>query len=109
MDSITEPSGLQTLSSSQVITLLMANTLGMSVLVETFRSAAFYLNNSDKPLGRLVDPRHFRGDLREGKESLAFINGTGLEVVIHSYYLDFNADRLRSCFFYNMRRSANGH
>ena len=101
------------LSPEQMITLLQVNTLGMSVLTETIKSAAFYMNNTYHMIEEAKFNKsyvsHFKMDMREGRQSLAFINGTGLEIMLDSYCLDFNADRLRSGFFYLMRKETNGH
>jgi len=102
------PSSSMMLDSSQVVMLLQVNTLGVSILAESLRSAAFFIKNTN----HLVDSNHYsrtwvyeyKSHMKDGRESLAFINGTGLEIMLDSFYLDFDAEKIRKGFFYIMRK-----
>ena len=102
------------LDSAQLVYLLSINTLGLSALTETFKAAAFFVSNSYRTVDDSRFNRHYMAhlkmDLREGEECLAFINGTGLDVMLESYYLAYNPERLRTQFFYTMKKiGTNGH
>ena len=92
------------IGSAQLMQILMANTIGLSILVETLRSAAHfavsppsYENNHDWVV---------RSYYKEGKECYAFVQGTGLETLLVNYNLQYDADKLREGFNYYVRKSA---
>jgi len=87
---------------SQNENYMMMNTLGMEVLIHTFRDASHLFTRT---LGYTVHPALLPKNkldryLRESKESYLFIQGTGLELAIQFYQLDYDAERLRNCFNY---------
>lgn len=86
---------LSTTNSKSTVNLLIMNTIGESILVQAFHEAFIYINNSGKRVTK---------DLRE---SYFFINGTGLELAIQEYNLDYNADTLRNYFYWKVRHGKN--
>ena len=66
--------------------LMMMNTIGLSIVYAEFQRAAWHYT---KPNWRW----------KASSDSLAFIEGTGLELVIRAYGLMYDADNLRNVFF----------
>lgn len=71
--------------------MLIFTTLGLASLAETFKEASMlyvwtngYLGDKNKKVAC---------------EALAFIQGTGLEIMIRTYDLGYDADTLRHTFF----------
>ena len=77
--------------TAALIMLMMMNTIGLSILYAEFKRAAwaYHLPNY---VGRTTVKRH-------ASDSLAFIQGTGLEIVIETYHLMYDAHHLRNVFF----------
>lgn len=78
-----------------LVQLLVMNTIGMSILHEAFRNASYF--------HKVHYGNHFVSR-KEVNESYAFVQGTGLEVLLSSYRLDYDAEKLRSGFNYYMKR-----
>lgn len=72
--------------TSQLIMLMMMNTIGLSIIYAEFKSA---YNHYSHPSWKN----------KASSDSLAFIEGTGLNVIVENYYLGYDADRLRNVFF----------
>ena len=71
--------------TSNLMVILQMNTLGLSILHAEFKRAALFYSSK----------RYQRG----GSDSLAFIQGTGLEMMLDTYGLMYDADHLRKVFF----------
>ena len=74
--------------------LLWANTIGMSILAEAFRSASLFVLHTNGTGRRF----------KQHAQSFAFVQGSGLEMVIHTYGLEYDPDQLRSDFNYYLSR-----
>ena len=71
--------------------VMQMNTIGLSILEIEFKEAAnFYFSNYKHPKTKLA---------KSASKSLAFIQGTGLEMVIQNFGLMYDADALRNAFF----------
>lgn len=90
--------------SASLMNLAFINTLGLQVLTQTFKSAAFYIRNIDY-LCTWKQPKHFRSYMKEGSSCLAFINGSGLDIMLEQYALAYDSDELRDGFFYLSRKN----
>lgn len=75
------------------------NTLAIAILACTFQEAAFlFIHTNNVPKTR--KGQYLRSMSEEAsKEAFAFINGTGFELMIKYYHLDYDADRLREAFY----------
>lgn len=81
--------------------LLLANTLGQSILVETLKSAAYYVSNSNcHTTERMKIAR-----IREGSSCFVFVQGSGLETLIQRYGMDYDAEKIREGFNYCLRQN----
>ena len=95
-----------------MLILFQVNTLGLSILTETLKSAAFYMSNTLHHVNQCTKfyTSHFNSEMKEGSECLAFIQGTGLELILERYCLDYNPDKLRDKFFHIMKKiGSNGY
>lgn len=72
------------------------NHIGHAVLEETLRSAALYLVHSNQPISKVRE-------IKEYKDCYLYIQGTGLEIIINEYYLNYNAETIRKGFNYYVR------
>ena len=83
------------IDSATKFKLMLANTIGMSVLMETLKDASYALNyTSGARLDKVIDAH----------DSLAFIQGTGLDLMLYYYKLDYNAENIRMSFFTKQNR-----
>ena len=80
--------------------LMLANTLGTSILVETIRLAAYYAVHSNS----LSHERKTVTKIMEGSACFIFIQGTGLDNLISSYCMDYDSNKIREGFQYCLRR-----
>ena len=82
---------------------MFANTLGLSILSQTLISASRMFLYTNGYRGRQI-----KNEINEFKESFAFIQGTGLELLISDYGLGYDAERIRNGFNYlfNVRTSS---
>ena len=80
---------------SDMITLLLANTLGESILVEVFKSAAYFITHSSSPKSR-----HYmtQNKISESRQCYFFIQGSGLDQLIEAYALEYDPQTLRNEF-----------
>jgi len=81
------------INSADLISLMMLNTLGMSILTETLRSA------SSANFANL----YLSGP--ESEQCYLFVQGTGLDILIDTYDLGYEPGRLRMTFNYCYRIS----
>lgn len=78
------------IDSAELMRIMLANTVGLSILAETIRMAGYLFTHTNGNSNR---------ETKEAKSCFAFIRGTGLELLIEDYELGYNADQLRYCFF----------
>lgn len=72
--------------TTNLITIMMMNTIGLSILCAELKRAswAYFL------------PRYHS---KTASDSLAFIEGTGLDIMVHAYGLMYDPGLLRNTFF----------
>jgi len=89
------------MESDEFVYLLMTNTLGESILVETLRSAAYFLTHS----GNEFKPKHHitRHFLQESRYCYFFVQGTGLDLLIKRFHLEYDPEQIRQTFNYCAR------
>jgi hypothetical protein len=75
--------------SRDLMMIMMMNTLGLSVLYGEFRTAYSYYSQ----------PKYHPNYKKAASDSLAFIQGTGLDLLIQAYGLMYDPDALRNVFF----------
>ena len=66
-------------------------TLGLAAIVDALKEAAMFYTMTNGYFGHKK--------MKAASESLAFIQGTGLEICIYSYGLGIDAYQLRRSFF----------
>lgn len=77
----------KTSGNNGILALVMQmNTIGLSIIYQEFRRAAWAYTMP-----------HYHP--KTASDSLAFIQGTGLDIVINVYGLMYDPDRLRNTFF----------
>ena len=70
-------------------------TMGMACIMEAFKEASWVFTNTGNYFGR-----HKASEMiKVGSEALAFIQGTGLEITLQCYGLDYDANQLRGTFY----------
>jgi hypothetical protein len=69
--------------------IMMMNTIGLSILYGEFQSAHMYYSK----------PKYHPNYRKAASDSLAFIQGTGLDLLIQAYGLMYDPDNLRNTFF----------
>ena len=74
----------------------LLGTIGLSVIVETFKSAAYLFISTGF---KIETSGSLKDKIAEGERSFAFIRGTGLEICIQEFELDLDADELRKVFY----------
>lgn len=88
--------------SSNESWLAIVNTLGHSVLIETIKSAAFYLVHSNsKPKSHSQNMQ-----FREERYCYMFVQGTGLNSLVNRFGLSYNPDSIKHIFNYCVRHSS---
>lgn len=94
----------------RMIMMLLVNTMGESILVETLKSAASFIarsGNDTRVAGTdyysKYGRRYYQKELRE---CYLFIQGTGLNALIHDYNLSYDPDILRESFNYYVRHAS---
>lgn len=75
------------IDSSYLLNLMAMNHLGLCVLEDTLKTAA-----------KMFLPRHSTS--KEIVETFYFIRGTGFELMLNRFGLNYDADELRSQFYY---------
>ena len=82
--------------------IALANTMGHSVLVETMKMAAYYVQHSNGVFkGQAFIHRH----MKEAKSCFLFVQGTGLEVIINRFGMSYDSEALKHGFNYYLRHS----
>ena len=66
-------------------------TMGMGVIMTAFQDASLIYTRTNGYFGSTKKTM--------ATEALAFIQGTGLEIVIRAYRLGYDADELRNTFY----------
>jgi len=89
--------------------ILFINTIGLCVLMQNLQSAAYYISHTNANIFQYKRKHEFLYRMKDGSASYAFINGSGLDVMLNQYALDYDAEKLRDGFFYAMRNVTNGH
>ena len=79
----------------------MMATMGLACIMSAFQEAAmFYTITANSTKRSLSYGRHAVAPiLKVASESLAFIQGTGLDITIREYGLDLEPDQLRLTFY----------
>ena len=92
------------MTSPDFIQMFMMNTIGESILVETLKSAAYFITRSNGTF----QPKHHvtKSYLQEAGYCYFFVQGTGLDLLIHRYRLDYNPDELRNTFNYYAKHTS---
>jgi len=81
--------------------IALINTMGHAILIETIKMAAYYVHHSN---GASLTYNKV-GRIKEGKNCYAYIQGTGLAIIINQYGLNYDTDVLRETFNYCVRHS----
>ena len=79
----------------------VVTSMGQAVLIETIKAAAFYVTHSD---GAHTKSKVM--SLKEASFCYAFIQGTGLQILINRFGLAYDADKIQDTFNYCVRKSA---
>ena len=74
----------------EVVNLIWINSLGLSVLASTLRSAALFVSRSNVNINKV----------RECHNSFVMVQGTGLKVLIDRFGLNYDAESIRDGFNY---------
>ena len=84
-------------NNQEVTRLLVANTIGLSILSETLLTASRIVFEST-------------GKVKKSESTLCYlwVQGTGLDNLLLDYRLDYNPDDIRTGFNYYMRHRNNG-
>lgn len=77
--------------------------MGHAVLIETIRMAAYYVNHSN---GCEVGTTIRLSKIKEAQNCYAYVQGTGLQMIVARFGMDYDTDRIRDTFNYCVRRSA---
>ena len=77
-------------SSCDLSVLMMMNTIGLSVLVDTLKDARYYYKHSNNISTRKID---------EFRSSAVYIQGTGINIIIESYHMNYDPDAIRNGFY----------
>lgn len=83
--------------------LLMMNTIGLAVVIDACRSAMYYVTHT----GCLLRNNYQKETMKKGSSALAFIEGSGLDIVLNTYYLHFDPDSLRNVFHFTAKKIQN--
>ena len=81
----------------------IVNSIGNAVLIETIKMAAYYVNHSGNYSGHSFT---FISNMKEAKTCYAFVQGTGLQLLIDRFGLAYHADKIQDTFNYCVRKSA---
>lgn len=85
---------------SELNFIALASTIGHSVLIETLKMAAYFATHSNHSLRNVAN---FNGRMKEASYCFAFVQGTGLELIINRFGLAYNPDAIRDGFNYYVR------
>lgn len=70
-------------------------TMGLACIMSAFQEASLFYTLTSTHYGR----HQVKPMLKIASQSLAFIQGTGLDITIRSYGLDLEAEQLRYTFY----------
>ena len=82
--------------------IAFANTLGHAVVIETLKMAAYYLSHSN---GLGYKSYNVRTTMSEAKSCYLFVQGTGLEVTMERFGLNYDTGKIKNMFNYLIRKS----
>lgn len=68
--------------------LMMMHTIGLSIIYTELKHARYAYTSTGRGW-----------HVKAGSDSLAFIQGTGLELVLDYYHLAYDADNIRNVFY----------
>lgn len=88
------------LLASNISYIAQINTLGHAVLIETLKMAAYYVSHSNN-----ANTRNLKTYLSEAKSCYMFVQGSGLELTLNRFGMDYNAGKIKSLFNYLIRQS----
>lgn len=90
--------------SDDFIQMFMTNTIGESILVETLKSAAYFITRSNGSF----HPKHHvtKAYLQEAGYCYFFVQSTGLDLLIERYRLDYDPSEVRNVFNYYVRHTS---
>lgn len=77
-------------NTASMAMVMLANTIGMTVLTDTLKDAAYVFFHT----GTISHEKQ-----EDSRDSLAFIQGTGLDMMIIAYRINLDAENLRKSFF----------
>lgn len=75
------------------------NTIGLAAVLGAFQEASMFYTMTNGYFGEK--------NKRIATKALAFIQGTGLDITIRAYGLNYDADQLRSVFYQTFHVKAN--
>lgn len=92
------------MEQDEFVQLVMTNTIGESILVETLRSAAYFIMRSSSQF----KPKHHvtKSFLQESRYCYYFVQGTGLDLLIQRFHLEYDPDQIRNTFNYCLRHTS---
>ena len=83
--------------------IAVVNTMRHAVLIETRKMAAYYINHSNVILDC---PRRIKNYINEAKSCYLFVQGTGLQVTMNRFYMNYDSEKIKHLFNYMVRHSA---
>src|SRR3990167_5021090 len=87
-----------------IIHLIFINTMGESILVETLRSAAYFVMRSGNFCSHRPETVKF---FKKSRHCYFFMQSTALDVLIRTYDLCYDPEELRQDFHYLVTHSMN--
>ena len=81
------------MNSSEMLSIFYMNTLGLSIIHETMKMAA-----------KMSIPYYKRHTGGEVMECYMWVQGTGLDMFIEQYEMDYDAEKLRNSFNWYLRK-----
>ena len=76
-------------NTANVPHLMLVNSIGMTVLQETLKDCAYMFTHTSMSANKA----------EQCSDSLAFIQGTGLDIMLQYYYIPLDPDELRTNIF----------
>ena len=80
-------------TSCDLQTLMAMNTIGLSVLVDTLKDARYYYKRSNNISVRRIE---------EFQSAAVYIQGTGINIIIESYHMNYYPEAIRNGFYFHM-------
>src|SRR3990167_3821265 len=81
------------MTDENVLRILIMNTMGDSILIETFKSAVIFFVSSSN---------HIQKQDKEGQLAYSFIQGSGLDLLVNRFQLSYDSYSLRTLFNYKV-------